>query len=192
MITDDYDNLSKKEFCHITKKLYPNELMIRFVLSSSNVLTLDLYNEFEGDEFYVLASKKELEKVCRHFSKKYEIVFQPADLVPRIDSILLKRIVGLISLARKAGKVIIGYEKLQRCLSVNKIVLLLQAKDGSEIRKRDLMLPKPQKARIDCLNKGELGASFGKNAITAVGFLKSSFTNPLIFDTSRLESLRRC
>ena len=151
-----------------------------------------MYNEFEGDEFYVLASKKELEKVYHHFGKKYEIVFQPADLVPRIDNILLKRIVGLISLARKAGKVIIGYEKLQRCLSINKIVLLLQAKDGSETRKRDLMLPKPQKTRIDCLNKHELGASFGKNAITAVGFLKSSFTNPLIFDTSRLESLRRC
>ncbi len=182
----------KQTFCYITKKFYPEELMIRFVLAPCNVLTLDLYHEFEGKEFYVLASKTELGKMGQYLRKKNGKEFLQDDLISRIDDILRTRIVRLISLARKAGKVIIGYEKIQRGLSFNKIVLLIQAKDGSENRKKDLMLPESQTTRIDCLNKYELGVPFQKHTITHIGFLKSSFTNPLIFDTSRLESLRSC
>ncbi len=185
-------NLCEKKICHITKKMHPNELMIRFVLSPSNVFTLDLFNEFDGKEFYVLASKKILIKMKEFASKKYERDFQQENLVSRIDSILLKRIVSLIALSRKAGKVIIGYEKIQRYLLMNKIELLLQARDGSENRKKDLALPKSQASRINCLNKKELGIPFRRDVITNVGFLKSSFTNPLIFDTARLGNLRRC
>jgi len=185
-------NLYEKKMCHITKKMHPSELMIRFVLSTSNEFTLDLFNEFDGKEFYVLASKNILIKMKEFASKKYERKFQQKNLVSSIDSILLKRILSLIALSRKAGKVIIGYEKIQRCLLTNKIELLLQARDGSENRKKDLALPKSQASRINCLNSKELGIPFRRDAITNVGFLKSSFTNPLIFDTARLGNLRRC
>ena len=185
-------NLDKKFLCHITKKLCPSSLMIRFVLTSSNILTLDLYHEFDGKEFYVIASKKELENLALHYNEKCGKTFQKENIVSKIDNILSKRIISLIGLARKAGKVIIGYEKIQRSLSFNKIELLLQTKDGSKNRKEDLLLPKSQKSRIDCLNRQELGVPFGKDSVANVGFLKSGFTNPLIFDTSRLEKLRYC
>ena len=178
--------------CHITKKLYPIEIMIRFVLSSSNILTPDLYHEFHGKEFYVLASRKALMKMKACFcSQDDKVLQQDNNIVSRVDNILLKRIFGSIALARKAGKVVIGYKKIQRGLSINKIELLLQAKDRSE-KSKDLILPETQKTRIECMNRQELGSPFKKKSVTNVGFLKSRFTNPLIFDTSRLESLRRC
>ena len=185
-------NLDKKILCHITKKLYPNSLMIRFVITPSNILTPDLYHEFDGEEFYVIASKRTLEDLALYYDEKCEKTFQKENIISNIDKILSKRIISLIGLARKAGKVIIGYEKIQKSLSFNKIELLLQTKDGSKKRKKDLLLPKFQKSRIDCLNRKELGTPFGRDSVTNVGFLKSSFTNPLIFDTSRLESLRYC
>ena len=37
-----------------------------------------------------------------------------------------------------------------------------------------------------------LNVPFRRDSITNVGFLKSSFTNPLIFDTARLGNLRSC
>ena len=183
-------NQFKKKMCHITKKMHPSELMIRFVLSPSNVFTLDLFNEFEGKEFYVLSSKNILVQMKEFISKKYGKNFQQENFVSRIEEILLKRIIGLIALSRKAGKVVIGYEKIQKYLSIDKIELLLQAQDGSENRRKKLILPRSQSSRINCLKKKELGIPFQRDAITNIGFLKSSFTNPLVFDTARLGNLR--
>ena len=182
-------NVIKKEFCSITKNMYPSENMIRFVLFPDNRYTLDLNHEFQGKEFFVLASKSTLARV-KDFVGDIDKEPQVDNLVLRIDSIIVKRIVSLIALARKSGKVILGYDKIQRLLLRNKIELLLQAKDGSESRKSGLALPKNQKYRVYCLSQKELGIPFRKDTVSNIGFLKSSFTIPLIFDTARLRSLR--
>ena len=184
-------NVIKKEFCSITKNMYPSENMIRFVLFPDNRYTLDLNHEFQGKEFFVLASKSTLARV-KDFVGDIDKEPQVDNLVLRIDSIIVKRIVSLIALARKSGKVILGYDKIQRLLLRNKIELLLQAKDGSESRRGGLALPKNQKHRVYCLSQKELGIPFRKDNVSNIGFLKSSFTIPLIFDTARLRSLRNC
>ena len=185
-------NLIKKQFCIVTKKIYPSENMIRFVLFPDNKYTIDLSHEFQGKEFFVLASKSTLTRIRDFVGDIYEKEPQEENLVSRIDSIIVKRILGLIALARKSGKVILGYDKIQRLLLRNKIELLLQAKDGSESRRGGLALPKNQKHRVYCLSQKELGIPFRKDNVSNIGFLKSSFTIPLIFDTARLRSLRNC
>ena len=182
----------KKHFCSITKKLYPSENMIRFVLFPDNKYTIDLNYEFQGKEFFVLASKSTLQRIKDFVGDKYEKEPQVENLVPRIDSIIVKRVISLIALARKSGKVILGYDKIQRLLLRNKIELLLQAKDGSESRRGGLALPKNQERRVYCLSQKELGIPFRKDNVSNIGFLKSSFTIPLIFDTARLGCLRSC
>ena len=184
-------NVIKKEFCSVTKKMYPSENMIRFVLFPDNRYTLDLNHEFQGKEFFVLASKSTLARV-KDFVGDIDKEPQVENLVPRIDSIILKRIISLIALARKSGKVILGYDKIQRLLLRNKIELLLQAKDGSESRRSGLALPQNQEHRVYCLSQKELGIPFRKDNVSNIGFLKSSFTIPLIFDTARLGCLRSC
>ena len=185
-------SLVKKEFCTVTKKMYPSENMIRFVLFPDNKYTLDLNYEFQGKEFFVLASQSTLARIKEFVGDIYEKQPRVENLVPRIDSIIVKRIVSLIALARKSGKVIIGYDKIQKLLLRNKIELLLQAKDGSESRRSGLALPKNQEYRVDCLSQKELGIPFRKDNVCNIGFLKSSFTIPLIFDTARLGRLRSC
>ena len=185
-------NEIKKHFCSVTKKMYPSENMIRFVLFPDNKYTIDLNYEFQGKEFFIFASKSTLARIKDFVGDIYEKEPQVENLVTRIDSIIVKRIVSLIALARKSGKVILGYDKIQRLLLRNKIELLLQAKDGSLSRRSGLALPKNQEHRVYCLSQKELGIPFRKNNVSNIGFLKSSFTIPLIFDTARLVSLRSC
>ena len=166
--------------------------MIRFVLFPDNKYTIDLNHEFQGKEFFVLASKSTLPRIKDFVGDKYKNEAQVENLVTRIDSIIVKRIISLIALARKSGKVILGYDKIQRLLLRNKIELLLQAKDGSKSRRDGLALPKSQEHRVYCLSQKELGIPFRKDNVSNIGFLKSSFTIPLIFDTARLGSLRSC
>ena len=185
-------NEIKKHFCSVTKKMYPSENMIRFVLFPDNKYTIDLNYEFQGKEFFIFASKSTLARIKDFVGDIYEKEPQVENLVTRIDSIIVKRIVSLIALARKSGKVILGYDKIQRLLLRNKIELLLQAKDGSESRRSGLALPQNQEQRVYCLSQKELGIPFRKDNVSNIGFLKSSFTIPLIFDTARLGCLRSC
>ena len=103
---------------------------------------------------------------------------------------LSKIIVGVISLAIKAKKVIIGIYEIKFYLKKNKIYFLLQANNISFKRKENLSLPIHQKIKINCFTKEELGIAFGRKKIANIGFLKSSFINSIISDSYRLQSLR--
>ena len=107
-----------------------------------------------------------------------------------IENILIKHIIGIISLARKAKKVIIGIDEIKSNLKKNKIYFLLQANNFSFKREENLGLPIYQKIKINCFTKEELGIAFGKKNIANIGFLKSSFIKSIISDSYRLQSLR--
>ena len=66
----------------------------------------------------------------------------------------------------------------------------MQAENFSQKREKKINLPIYQKYKLNCLTKEELGIAFGKKNIANVGFLKSSFINPLVSDTYLLQSLR--
>ncbi len=184
------EKFDTKDFCYTPNKDYPNNQMIRFVISEKNFLIPDLYNNFTGEEFFVKSSKEELMSFSESFSSKYTKIFNKNNIIDIIDNILIKHIVGIIGLARKAKKVIIGLNEIKLQLNKNKIYLLLEAKNFSHKRERKIKLPIHQKYKIDCLTKQELGKAFGTKTIANIGVLKSSFINPLISDTYLLQSLR--
>ena len=184
------EKLNTEDFFSTIDKGCSDIKMIRFIISEKNYLIPDLYHTFRGKEFFVKAKKEELKKFSEKFNEKYTKLFNKNNIVELIENIILKHIIGIISLARKAKKVIIGIDEIKIELKKNRIYLLLQAKDFSLKREKQVILPVYQKNKINCLTKKELGIAFGKKNIANIGFLKSSFINPLISDTYLLQSLR--
>ena len=180
---------SKKNFSIKDKDCFDNQ-MIRFVISNKKFLIPDLYSTFKGKEFFVKSSKNELKKFSESFNNEYNKSFNKNNIVEIIEKILVKHVVGVISLARKAKKVIIGIDEIRFNLKKNKIYLLLQANNFSFKREEKLNLPIFQKIKINCFTKEELGIAFGRKKIANIGFLKSSFINTIISDSYRLQSLR--
>ena len=180
---------SKKNFSIKDKDCFDNQ-MIRFVISNKKFLIPDLYSTFKGKEFFVKSSKIELKKFSESFNNEYNKSFNKNNIVEIIENILVKHAVGVISLARKAKKVIIGIDEIKFHLKKNKIYFLLQANNFSFKREEKLSLPIYQKIKINCFTKEELGIAFGKKNIANIGFLKSSFINSIISDSYRLQSLR--
>ncbi len=70
--------------------------------------------------------------------------------------------VDLISLARKAGDAVAGYEKVKDWLAKGKAEILIQASDGSERGKTKLHPPDGPETFIGCLTAGEMGLAFGR------------------------------
>ena len=181
--------INKDFFLTIKEGCLDNQ-MIRFIISDNNFLIPDLYNNFKGEEFFVKSTKEELKIFSENINEKYTKLFNKNNIVEVIENIILKHITGVISLARKAKKVVIGFDEIKIQLKKNKIYLLLQAESFSQKREKQINLPVYQKCKLNCLTKEELGIAFGKKNISNVGFLKSSFINPLVSDTYLLQSLR--
>ncbi len=183
-------NLDTEDFFSTINKGYPDNQMIRFIVSDKKFLIPDLYHTFQGEEFFVKSTKEELKRFSENINEKYTKIFNKNNVVEIIENILIKHIIGIISLARKAKKVIIGFDEIKIQLKKNRVYLLLQARNFALKREKQIKLPIYQKYKINCLTKEELGLAFGKKNIANVGFLKSSFINPLISDTYLLQSLR--
>jgi len=181
--------INKDFFLTINEGCLDNQ-MIRFIISDNNFLIPDLYNNFKGKEFFVKSTKEELKNFSENINERYTKLFNKNNIVEVIENIILKHIIGIISLARKAKKVVIGFDEIKIQLKKNKIYLLLQAESFSKKREKQINLPVYQKCKLNCLTKEELGIAFGKKNISNVGFLKSSFINPLVSDTYLLQSLR--
>ena len=183
-------NLDTENVFSTINKGYPDNHMIRFIISDKKFLIPDLYHNFQGEEFLVNSTKEDLKNFSENINEKYTKIFNKNNVVEIIENILIKHIIGIISLARKAKKVIVGFDEIKTQLKKNKIYLLLQAKNFSLKREKQIKIPIYQNYKINCLTKEELGVAFGNKNIANVGFLKSSFINPLISDTYLLQSLR--
>ena len=184
------EKLINKDFFLTTNEGCLDNQMIRFIISDNNFLIPDLYNNFKGKEFFVKSTKEELKIFSENINEKYTKLFNKNNIVEVIENIILKHIIGIIGLARKAKKVVIGFDEIKIQLKKNKIYLLLQAENFSKKREKQINLPVYQNCKLNCLTKEELGIAFGKKNIANVGFLKSSFINPLVSDTYLLQSLR--
>ena len=62
----------------------------------------------------------------------------PETLVDDVEALLAKRVIDLISMARKAGRAVAGYEKVKDWLGREEARILFQATDGSERGKSKL------------------------------------------------------
>ncbi len=95
----------------------------------------------------------------------------------------LKRILQLLGLAMRAGKIISGKEELERAVRRKKTTLLFVAADASEpTRKRCLFLAERYKIRCVALDstKEELGHAIGKEVRAAVAVGDRGFEGALL------------
>ena len=182
----------QKSICMISgEKTHASDL-IRFVLSPEKVLTPDLIGDLQGTSFYlamnfeVISKLKNQSIIPSEFPKDTII---PKNLLPNLKNNIRRRLISLISLAKKAGKTIIGFNNLKKALEFEKIDLLIQAYNGSKREMERLKLPMPQRKRVQCLNSEELGLAFGRDTVIHAGIIKSGFTKNILLYNKKFEQL---
>ena len=107
-----------------------------------------------------------------------------------VEDILLKTVLSLISLSRKSGAAINGYEKVKSSLVDGTAKVLIQAKDGSVNQKRKLRPPSGKENYINCLTSKELGEAFGRNYVVHVSLTSGGLSKRVVHEASRLNKLR--
>ena len=118
-------------------------------------------------------------------------VLVPEALTDDIDAALIRRVVELLSMARKAGKAVAGYEKVKTMLARDEAVLLLQASDGSKRGKSKLRPPEGKDSLFGVLNASELGLAFGREHVIHAALAAGGLTEKLRKDVLRLSGVRK-
>lgn len=179
--------------CIATGETQPRAGLIRFVLSPDGVVTPDLSERLPGRGMWVSAQRDALQtaidkKLFSRAAKAQATI--PVGLLDLVEDLLLKRVIDLISLARRDGSAICGFEKTKGALISGKAVVLLQALDGSEPQKGKLRPPNGQNTYISCLKAAELGLAFGRDYVIHAALAGGGLTRSVKHDIARLAAIR--
>jgi hypothetical protein len=113
----------------------------------------------------------------------------PDDLVAMVEAGLLRRVVEGVSMARKAGLAVAGFEKVKDLLAKGEAKVLLQAADGSERGKDKLWTPTGGRF-LGCLKASELGLAFGRERVIHAALAAGGLTTRIVEDAARLSGVR--
>ncbi|MDH2326842.1 RNA-binding protein [Cereibacter sp. SYSU M97828] len=179
--------------CIVTGASSPKVGLIRFGLGPDAQVVPDVLARLPGRGFYVSADRKAIEKAAAKglFARAArQPVKVPEGLADMVEAQVARRVVDLISLARKAGAAVTGYEKVKDWLVKDKAQILVQASDGSERGKSKLHPPGGPKTFIGCLTAQELGLAFGREHAIHGALAAGGLTTRVVEEAARLAGLR--
>lgn len=121
--------------CIVTREVKPKEELLRFVVAPNGALVVDLSYKLPGRGIYTGVSRLTVAEAIakRAFSRAAgEQVTIPDGFLDQIQSQLERRMADALSLARKAGQVITGFEKVEHEVKRGKVAALIHASDAGD------------------------------------------------------------
>lgn len=188
------DRIDPERKCIATGESQPKAGLIRFCLGPDGQLVPDILGRLPGRGVYVSADRDALEKAAKKnlFSRALrQPVKLPEGLADLVERLQAARVVELLSMARKAGDAVMGYEKVKDWLARGTAATLIQASDGSERGKTKLHAPDGEKGFIGCLSAGEIGLAFGRERAIHAALAAGGLRTRVVEEAARLAGLRQ-
>ena len=185
------ENLTERK-CLVSQESGPKAGLIRFVTSPDGAVVPDILEQLPGRGYCVTADLHILEDAVKRkvFARGAKTqVSVPEDLIAKIDLQLARRVVDLVSIARKAGKAVTGFEKVKGWLAEGRAKVLLQASDGAARGKDKLWTPEGGRF-FGCLTAQELGLAFGRGHAIHCALSGGKLSERVVHEAARLRGLR--
>jgi predicted RNA-binding protein YlxR (DUF448 family) len=187
----DRDDPERK--CIATGESQPKAGLIRFCLAPDGHIVPDILGKLPGRGIYVSADRAAIERAGRKnlFSRAArQPAKAPEGLADLVEKLLAQRTVDLLSMARKAGEAVTGYEKVKEWLVKGTAATLIQASDGSEVGKGKLHAPGGANGFICCLSAGEIGLAFGRERAIHAALAAGGLRSRVVEEAAKLAGLR--
>ncbi|KNG93329.1 RNA-binding protein [Pseudaestuariivita atlantica] len=178
--------------CIVTGEVQPKSGLVRFVVSPDGTIVPDVAGKLPGRGMWVSATRDAVEKAASkgQFARAARSkVTVPDGLADLVEQALARRLIDLISMARKSGDAIAGYEKVKTALDKEEVKVLIQASDGSERGKGKLNTPRDGRW-LGWLTSDELGLAFGRQAVIHAAIRSGGLSRRVIEEAQRLKGMR--
>ncbi len=181
----------------VTGQVMDEARLIRFVEGPDGAVVPDLGRKLPGRGVWVAADRASVETAARKglFSKAARKRLQaPADLAASVEALLAARLLASLGLARKAGLLVMGFEKVREALAGGQAVCLIEARDGAEDGRRKLLglmraLPRPPRL-LGLFDGLELSLALGAENVIHSALLAGRGADRWTRDVERLAGFR--
>jgi predicted RNA-binding protein YlxR (DUF448 family) len=167
--------------------------LIRFVAGPDGAVVPDLGRKLPGRGLWVAADRASVKAAAAKggFSRAAKAKLSaPADLADLVEALLRKRVLDGLGLARRAGELISGFEKVHAAIAGGKAAWLIEASDSAADGRRKMMqavqrLPTPP-GRLGLFTSDELSLALGLGNVIHLAFLAGRSAERWTVDVGRL------
>lgn len=171
--------------------------LIRFVAGPDGVVFPDLARKLPGRGLWVAADRASIETAARKnlFARAAKArLAAPADLADLVERLLTRRVLDALGLARRAGHLVSGFEKVVSAVASGKAAWLVEACDGAPDGRRKVLAaarksPRPPRL-IGVFSAAELGLALGGENVIHTAFLAGRGAERWTSDVERLSGFR--
>jgi predicted RNA-binding protein YlxR (DUF448 family) len=152
--------------CLVTGVVQPKDRLIRFVVGPENAIVPDIDERLGGRGLWVSADRAALEKaVARNaFARAARQQVQlAADLPGRVAALIERRCLDLLGMARRAGQVVAGFEKVDAALRKRRAGVLIEAADGAPDGRAKLRALASGLPVVSVLDSAALASALGRS-----------------------------
>jgi predicted RNA-binding protein YlxR (DUF448 family)/ribosomal protein L30E len=160
--------------CLVTKNVLPKESLLRFVISPDGQLVADWAGKLPGRGMYTELNRATLaqalqKKLFARAAKQHVRIAD--DFMERTEFQGRTRVLSALSLVRKAGEVVAGFEKVEQALQSDAVLVLLHARDAGEDGVKKLAKYTSGLLVLSIFSRTELGNVLGRENPVHVAIL---------------------
>lgn len=179
--------------CIVSGEIVDKDNLLRFVATPDGMLVPDFNKKLSGKGVYVTNAKSMLNKAIEQnlFTKalKHKIKVD-AGLTTMVDNLLKTQALHAISLARKAGCLIWGLDKVLEAIKKQKVALLFEAGAANSDGRGKLVSHAGDIEICEVFNSGELDDELKRDNTVHLALLKGTMTAMVKKAVTRLSSFR--
>ncbi|MDO9222475.1 MAG: RNA-binding protein [Caulobacter sp.] len=181
----------------VTGQVMEEDRLIRFVAGPDGRVVPDLARKLPGRGLWVAADRPSVETAVKKglFSRAAKTkLAAAADLPDLVEALLAQRLLHGLGLARRAGSLVSGFEKVMSAIRGGKAAWLIEARDGAADGRRKLlgaMKTSPSPPRLfGVFDATELGLALGGENVIHTAFLAGRAAGRWTIDAQRLSGFR--
>ncbi len=185
----------------VSGEVMPEERLVRFVAGPDGFVVPDVARKLPGRGLWVASNREAVDQAGRKggFSRAAKAKLSaPPDLADQVENLLKTRLLSGLGLARRAGDLILGFEKTAQAIEQGKTAWIVEASDGAQDGRRKVLQSarratdagRPTPRLFGVFSAEELGLALGLGNVIHVALLAGRGADRWTIDVERLSGFR--
>jgi predicted RNA-binding protein YlxR (DUF448 family) len=194
--------------CIATMERRPQKEMIRFVLSPDGSVVPDIAARLPGRGGWVTATREAIDLAVKRgaFARAFKAqVKASADLASQVESLLARRAIDMLGMAKRSGDLTLGFEQVREAVRDSRPACLVASSDASEDQRNKVLglvraiygpdLDRPEEKRalppvVACFSGDELGMALGRERVVHACLKQGRIAHAWMGELARLSGFR--
>ncbi len=184
-------NAETNRRCIATGQARDTAGMVRLVESPDGELVSDVAHKLPGRGYWCTATRAAVEQAAKTRARRGSRTPKlQAALAETIESLLASRCLECLGLAKRAGTLVSGFDKVKKMLRAGDAALLIGAADGAADGKAKLKALGADLPVIEQFSTTELSLALGRENVVHAALSAGPLTQRFLSDTARLGGFR--